>query len=180
MLAGYGQQKGKHLATKEDFDELVEQLQTTTAATERIKRQLSSESWAEQKKWDLRCQLYLDLLESLYVVKHISSQRFDAEAIGRELPAEYDKKLAARSEDAYQKIVKITGQSGVLLHETANDALVSLQSELAKTERAQSYIEYLDSTIAAGESAYDAVLESAKRDLQIVPSGEPEETKQAE
>ncbi|HZY31949.1 MAG TPA: hypothetical protein VFF86_09960 [Candidatus Methylomirabilis sp.] len=66
-LGSYLREKGKHLATREDIGEIVEQLRQTTKATEEIKAQVSSELWVGQRKRELQ-------LETLHETNGFLSQ----------------------------------------------------------------------------------------------------------
>jgi hypothetical protein len=53
-FAGYLRKKGENLATHEDIDGLVKQVQAVTTATEQIKAQIASDVWDRQKRWELK------------------------------------------------------------------------------------------------------------------------------
>lgn len=64
-FGAYLREKGKNLATSEDIAKIVEQLQRTTKATEEVKATISNDLWLRQKRWDLRRDVYAQLLEAL-------------------------------------------------------------------------------------------------------------------
>jgi ATP phosphoribosyltransferase len=44
----------KNLATHEDLDKLVKQLEATTNATKAIEARISHETWGRQKNWEMK------------------------------------------------------------------------------------------------------------------------------
>lgn len=65
FLASYAKTKGKNYATKEDFDELFRQTRQLTEATELVKFGIANSSRIESKKWELKLDIYANILESL-------------------------------------------------------------------------------------------------------------------
>ena len=53
-LAGYSTKKGENLATHEDIDMLVAQVQAVTEATKKIEAEISSGVWSRQKRWEMK------------------------------------------------------------------------------------------------------------------------------
>lgn len=75
-VGAYLSEKGKNLATRADIDKIVQQVERTTKAAEEVKATISNELWLKQKRWDLRRDVYAQLLEalesldqSLYIMK---------------------------------------------------------------------------------------------------------------
>ena len=66
FAGSYMGQKGKNYATKEDFDEILDQLKETTKITEEIKAQISKEEWLEKKKWEYKQGIYAELISLLH------------------------------------------------------------------------------------------------------------------
>ncbi len=64
-LDGYLKEKGKNLATKEDFRELRDQQRVLTLDTEEIKSQLSEEAWSRRRLRDERKAVYVNFLQAL-------------------------------------------------------------------------------------------------------------------
>lgn len=62
-VSSYLKKKGEHLATKEDFDKLLDQLKKQTKETEKIKDELKKTSWLEQRRWDLKQKLYWEMAQ---------------------------------------------------------------------------------------------------------------------
>jgi len=53
ILGSYLKKKGENLATHEDIDKLVDQVQAVTKATKEIETKISSDLWDRQKQWDV-------------------------------------------------------------------------------------------------------------------------------
>jgi len=64
FVSSYFKIRGKNLATKADFNELLQQLAKTTEATEKIKTAIAHANWKGEKQWDLNATVYQTLLES--------------------------------------------------------------------------------------------------------------------
>jgi len=58
-IGSYLREKGKNLATREDLDKIVIQVERTTKVTEEIKASISGEQWVRQKRWDAKYQMLL-------------------------------------------------------------------------------------------------------------------------
>ena len=53
-LTGYAKKKGENLATKEDMNDVLEQVSAVTATTKRIEAEISNDVWDRQKRWELK------------------------------------------------------------------------------------------------------------------------------
>ncbi|HEY2471054.1 MAG TPA: hypothetical protein VGI45_24880 [Terracidiphilus sp.] len=53
-LTSYFNERGKNLATKDDFDDLKTQTADLTKITEEIKDKISFDTWDRQKRWELK------------------------------------------------------------------------------------------------------------------------------
>jgi hypothetical protein len=53
-LGSYLKKKGENLATKEDIDDVVEQMKLVTKATKEIEAKISNEVWDRQRQWELK------------------------------------------------------------------------------------------------------------------------------
>jgi hypothetical protein len=68
-LPGYLEEKGKHLATKEDFDGLLEQLKKTTVTTEEIKAQIERGTHTFKERLAWKKDLHFNIVEALHDAK---------------------------------------------------------------------------------------------------------------
>lgn len=87
----YLNKKAENFATKEDFDQLLEQIKESTLATEGIKSQLAEAGWLNQQSWNIREKYYTSLL--------IELNSF-AECLGEELEGNKFREILHRDEDA--------------------------------------------------------------------------------
>jgi len=65
FIKPYLGEKAKNLATHEDLDKLVAQMQATTEATKRIEARISDEVWDRQKQWELKRDVLFDALKRM-------------------------------------------------------------------------------------------------------------------
>jgi len=70
FLKSYMSKKGENLATHEDIQELVEQVQAVTTATKEIEAKISIDVWERQRKWDLKRETVFESLKELAVVEN--------------------------------------------------------------------------------------------------------------
>jgi hypothetical protein len=59
-LGAYLKKKGENLATHEDIDMVVDQVQAVTQATKEIETRISSDVWNEQKRWEMKREVLFD------------------------------------------------------------------------------------------------------------------------
>ncbi|TMN88914.1 hypothetical protein CWB72_11965 [Pseudoalteromonas phenolica] len=90
-IAKYLNKKAENLATKEDFDMLLEQVKESTIVTESVKVKLAEAGWLNQQGWNIREKYYTSLL--------IELNSF-AEALGEELESRKFRKLLHQEKDA--------------------------------------------------------------------------------
>lgn len=68
-LGGYVTHRLKALATKDDFDSAIGQLERSTNAVESIKSQMSEKYWVKQQIWETKRVAYEELTTSLYLTQ---------------------------------------------------------------------------------------------------------------
>jgi hypothetical protein len=68
-LGGYVAHRLKALATKEDFNDAIEQLKKSTKAVEGIKSQMNEKYWVKQQIWETKRVAYEELTSSLYITQ---------------------------------------------------------------------------------------------------------------
>jgi hypothetical protein len=69
FLAGYLKKKGENLATHEDIQRLVEQVQAVTTATQEIESKISGELWDRQKRWELKRDVLFQVTKDLAAIR---------------------------------------------------------------------------------------------------------------
>jgi hypothetical protein len=65
-LFGYGGEKGKNLARKEDIDKILAEVKLVTAAQEEIKSKLAGDLWHKQTLWDAKKETYGSLINAIH------------------------------------------------------------------------------------------------------------------
>jgi hypothetical protein len=65
FLPAYFKKKGENLATHEDLDKLVKQMEATTEATKAIEARISDEVWNKQRQWELKRENIIQLIRGL-------------------------------------------------------------------------------------------------------------------
>ena len=64
FFGAYVGEKAKHLATKEDFKDLLDQQKKTTAATEEVRTLVADKAWLRQQIWVEKRKLYSETLQA--------------------------------------------------------------------------------------------------------------------
>jgi hypothetical protein len=65
FLGSYLKKKGENLATKEDLDDLVEQVRAVTTTTKEIEASISNEVWDRQRQWELKRDAVYSVLQAI-------------------------------------------------------------------------------------------------------------------
>jgi hypothetical protein len=172
FLPGYLSEKGKNLATREDFHTLLEQLKKTTKETESIKVELSSRHWLNQQQWSIREKRYTDLLSNLTRLK-LSLQ--DRNNYYMEPGSEHDSSLSENehfnelSRIGYESLRAIREQIGpasVFLSDKTIEALEELVREhWNAAEFSVCTADYVSSALNLVDAASSAVLAEARNEL---------------
>jgi hypothetical protein len=64
-FGSYLKKKGENLATHEDLDKLVQQMEATTQATKAIEARIDDQVWNKQRQWELKRDILLDAIRSI-------------------------------------------------------------------------------------------------------------------
>jgi hypothetical protein len=92
----YFKTRGKHLATKADFDEVLSQLRTNTETVETIKSEVSQKDWAKREWTNLRRTKLEELLDQMH--------ECEAYADGRRKQALENKMTEDADQDPVQRL----------------------------------------------------------------------------
>ncbi len=115
----YLRQKGKNYATKEDVAHL-------TRLAEEVKTELAGKAWVEQRRWDLKRDLYFEIIKSLEETGNaLARAEFDA-SNGR-APKE---ETMSRLESAQSKLFPAVSLSGIFLSAQTQQAIKNWQLQL--------------------------------------------------
>ncbi|MEW8073663.1 MAG: hypothetical protein AB2826_24910 [Candidatus Thiodiazotropha sp.] len=172
-IGAYAKRKGENLATKEDYKGLLSQVRKTTETTETIKADISKVSWVDQQRWQLKRELYMELLSALYSEKEALFKLNDEE--DRPSPTEpeliklrtqFIEKNQAQSLSAIERISKVRGVAGVLLTDESQKALDELALSWYESIDGKSS-NFYSKRLSAADKAYSVVLEAATVDLDV-------------
>ena len=171
-LPSYLNEKGKNLATREDFDNLLEQVKKTTLETESIKTELVGRNWLTQQQWSIRERHYTNLLGKLWTFKLSLQDRDDyyagpgSEHDDFHTETERFIELGQRGAEAFEAIRELIGPAAVFLSERTVEALNQLvKDHWGTAEFSSCQSDYLKSTLELADAAYVAVLAEAKNEL---------------
>lgn len=70
FLGSYLGKKGENLATREDLNDLVKQVQAVTSATKEIEAKISGDLWDRQRRWEGKRDALFDATKSLSAVEN--------------------------------------------------------------------------------------------------------------
>jgi hypothetical protein len=65
FLSGYSAKKGENLATHEDIDKVLEQVDAVTTRTKNIEARISDDVWQRRKQWELARDVLFDGISKL-------------------------------------------------------------------------------------------------------------------
>ena len=77
LLGSYAKRKGENLATREDFEVVLRQVQMTTAATEQIKAQMSSQARVGESELEYRKAQLAEFYGPIYANLKTSKELYD-------------------------------------------------------------------------------------------------------
>ena len=131
FFGAFLRKRGENLATKADFDSLMQQLRRQTEETERIKDEIARAGWVHQRRWDLKRELYWQLLQILEEIKQ--KGRWFAQSLERHSypNPEAETLVEAFAKHMYErgtvdKLLAYKGVAGMILTDQASDALERL------------------------------------------------------
>jgi hypothetical protein len=76
FFKAYGTKKGENLATKEDLQDVLDQVKAVTRTTEEIKTELSEKTWSKQRHWDMKRDAALDVMKIFGEMEQILNNVF--------------------------------------------------------------------------------------------------------
>lgn len=172
-LGSYFQTKGTHKAIREDLKTLTEKVAATTKAAEEIKARIGQSTWVEQRRWELKRDLYTDLLKSIYRALNVTSTVFDLYIAEDGIePGEWKEKVRKRRanleselQPLWDEIARVRGIGELLFSPETIAALDKFHA--ARTQPFEAYFEELDATSGAAKTAHTELVASAKKDLEL-------------
>lgn len=174
FLGAYAKKKGESLATKEDFDSLLEQLKKTTATTEGIKADMAKGSWLHQQEWHLKEKYYSGVLDALYRFKQSLSARLDHyiepgsehhDATINE--SEHFKRQGRLGSEALQDLQRLHGPAEIVISARAIEALEKFYSaDWHASNFSACNEEYLGDVYRSADDAHRIILGEARSELR--------------
>lgn len=76
FFKGYAEKKGENLATKEDLQDVVNQVKAVTRTTEEIKTELLEATWSKQRHWDMKRDAALNVMNIFGEMEQILNNIF--------------------------------------------------------------------------------------------------------
>jgi len=171
FLPGYLSEKGKYLATREDFKALLEQLKKTTEATESIKIELSSRHWLNQQRWNIREKCYRNLLLSLTRLRmslQDRSEYYFEPGSEHDKQSEHEKELSRVGGESLHCVREQIGPASIFLSDKAISSLEELIHEhWYPANNSCCNAEYVTSALKLVDAAYSAVLAEGRIELAV-------------
>jgi hypothetical protein len=185
FLGSYLKKKGENLATREDLNDLVNQVQAVTTATKEIEAKISNEVWGRQKRWELkRDSLFevgksmtgkIDALTALYSFYDSENKRERGSAI----PADrQEKQLRLKTE--YNNAASSFDNAALLAGFVCGEELQRATLKLGEFVRTmgiaapQGTIELFESNAKELVQKRQAVIIAIRKELGIDPQSTPQ------
>lgn len=177
VVGAYLSKRGEARAIRDDFDQIRNQLKTTTEDTEQIKELLSSKAWRSQQQWSALEQYYSSLLTNLHAFRLALSGLADyymepgSEHTPDSKQGKHFHDLLASSHESYKALQQLLGPAALFLSEQSIQALEELASkhwELAHFSSCTA--DYVDAARTFASTAYNEILSEAKNQLKLAES----------
>jgi hypothetical protein len=160
----------KNFATKEDFRELLEMEKVTTREIELIKGKISTEVWVDQRRWDLKRELYSKLLEVFHELRKTTanvattySPNEDKEFIERN--REFYDKQKRKQLELLEEAGRLAAVSALIIDKEAVNAIDQFRLEASfLTVETDPYM-YMMGLSGSADRVYRLLLSEARRDL---------------
>lgn len=125
---------------------------------------IANRDYRHRKWWEMRVAAYQNAIEALSDLVYYYDTQFTAQIEYRELSPEIEEKLNKHWEQAFQKVRKLADSGAFLFSEGANEVLRELIDYEVGSE---SYVDYLDSRLAACRKCLARLVECSKVDLKL-------------
>ena len=166
----YLKKKAENFATKEDFKELLELEKTTTREIEFIKGQISTGAWIDQRRWDLKRELYSKLLEVFHELRKTTA------TVATTYSPEQDKEFIERNKDFYDgqkkkqrelldEAGRLTAVAALVVDEKAINAIDRFRQETSVLGGENDPYKYMMDLCDSADRVYRLLLSRAREDL---------------
>lgn len=131
--------KGENLATREDIDNLLDQVRAVTTTTKEIEARISNEVWDRQKRWELKRDTLIEaarkLGEVMTALGELHAAYFaDRDAILKGEPGHIDIRIK-KAEDWARVSTEFSGSTVLLVGMICGDELGRLLNGFASISR---------------------------------------------
>lgn len=174
----YLKTKAERFAKSEDLDKLASEVRQITRVAEKIKVELSGDLWLDQRRWDLKRELYVALLEGLDSLDYALVVMIGTFKDAEQAEAANDQNARQRFDKLYGSARKraISALRSVRRARTIGRVFLSRDAQAALTTMAESWTSGLRSSskglIGAKadlaetlSQATEAIVQAAKADL---------------
>jgi len=160
FVGAYSKKRGENLATKADFDAILKQLAQQTQQAESIKAEIAQIGWIEQRRWDLKRQLYWDLLQVLQELRQ--KGRWFSETMSQfsEPSADAESVLDGFAKHMYER-----GTVDKMLAHSAVATIVVSPSAAAALDRLSQEYNMLADTLIRSQRPIDAFFHNGRYQL---------------
>ncbi len=124
---------GKRWATREDAQNILRELEKTTALTKKIEADVAGQLWVEQEKWKFKAELYSKLLEDLSDLyettqrhEHVRTLANNARPQDKDRLTSETDDLRKRAEDLHRLISRSRAGAAAFLGPEGEEALEHL------------------------------------------------------
>lgn len=185
-IGAFLRRKGENLATKADFESILAQLREQTREVEHVKNEIAQAGWIHQRRWDLKRQLYWELLETLEEIKQKGRWLYGALTTPYTYPPVVNPQAPQLIDDfanhmqqrgTVEKLLALKGVAGVVLTGEAISALdylnqnynevidMVLHQQRTTNDWVEPAIQQLSRLVDETERAYSIVLSESQEDL---------------
>ena len=160
----YHEEEGKRLATKDDIDNVLEQVRLTTRETERIKAEISGGLW--QRQWQIaqKRDSYVRLIETLENLKLRRSHIRRAPDAGARTEAERAER------EVIEEFRRARALARLLVVPEAVDGIGRLLRQIHAIDPSTCSVDEFGASQALINDARDRVVETGKRELGLSQS----------
>jgi hypothetical protein len=171
----YLKKKAENFATKEDFKEILELEKITTREIESIKGQISTGAWIDQRRWDLKRELYSKLLEVFHELRKTTANVATTYSPGQ------DKEFIERNKEFYDgqkkkqhelldEAGRLTAVAALIVDEKAIKAVEVFRQEASVLGAENDPYRYMMGLCDNADRVYRLLLKEARQDLLGIDS----------
>jgi hypothetical protein len=130
-----------------------------------------------RERWNLRRELYTQLIENLSEVKDALDRLYHLEntfpSSGCEqMEKEWEERIKVqqdRESKAIAEVRRVASVAAIMLGQNALDAIEKLWTEWSEAKDADSYSEHINLRTRSAKKAYELLIQAARKDLKMQP-----------